>query len=143
MAKIVPIKAHPEITKPCMPLIEVTGNGNLLCYDETTGRWFRSSESFVRDTVRDINEFLKGNSLPIGLNATQLLDCLGLHHSNNAYQYGWRVEDLVPWNELYSVEIVNDNYHGMHEPVLVISASAPAVKNYMRSEEEIMCDDRI
>lgn len=142
-AKLIPIKSHPEISKPVMPLIEITGIGDLLCYDETTGRWFRSSKAAVDDAVNYINQLIKSNPVFASLNSRQLLDCLGLHPTNITYQYGWKVSDISPWDELYSTKCVEKGFHGMDEPVLIISAVIPAVKNYNRTEEEIMCDDRI
>ena len=143
MAKIIPIKVHPENRKPVMPLIEITGAGDLLCYDETTGRWFRSSKNTVNDAVNYINELIKNNPVFDSLNSRQLLDCLGLHPTNITYQYGWRVSDISPWDELYSTKYEEKGFHGMEEPVLVISAVIPAIKNYNRTEEEIICDERV
>lgn len=102
--------------------VEITGNGDLLCLDGYSGRWFRSSEEAVAEAERQLNELFETNKY-VCLNDFYKL--LGIEETHFGYQFGW-VND-PDWYGA-SVEFENtviDNYKTptgvcRGEPVLVI-----------------------
>ncbi len=102
---------------------ELTGKGDLLCYEGLTGRFFRSSEEAVKEAIKKINdEFKNGNYIYMNM----LYDELGISVTRFGNELGW-----VPDEDYYDYEkgisITTDLVEGWlnrdgveDEPVLVI-----------------------
>ena len=120
-AKMVPIPAKPvaEIEKSFRPTIEITGNGNLLCYEGFFGRWFRSSEDCVREAVDKFMQlYAEGNY--INYNDLYSLLNIAVTHAGNEYGYS-PSEDYRCNMEFDIVRVPEDeNFEGMKEEVLVL-----------------------
>lgn len=118
---MVPIPAKPvaEIEKSFRPTIEITGNGNLLCYEGFFGRWFRSSENCVREAVDKFMQlYAEGNY--INYNDLYTLLNIAVTHAGNEYGYS-PSEDYRCDMEFDIVRIPEDeNFEGMKEEVLVL-----------------------
>lgn len=70
--------------------IVYTGKGNTLCYEVTSGRYFRSDIESIRKVQNELNEALLIDSF-VTLN--ELYDRLGLEETKLGYDLGWDVED--------------------------------------------------
>ena len=65
---------------------EITGRGDLLCFEGYSGRWFRSSEEAVREAMDRFEEHVKENEyIPFN----DLYDLLGIEQSHFGYEYGY------------------------------------------------------
>lgn len=120
-ARMIPIPAKPvaKIEKSFRPTIEITGNGNLLCYEGFFGRWFRSSENCVREAVDKFMQlYAEGNY--INYNDLYSLLNIAVTHAGNEYGYS-PSEDYRCDMEFDIVRIPEDeNFEGMKEEVLVL-----------------------
>ena len=120
-ARMVPIPAKPvaKIEKCFRPTIEITGNGNLLCYEAFFGRFFRSSENCIREAVDKFMQ-LYAEGCPINYNDLYSLFNIATTHAGAEYGYS-------P-NEDYRVDLqfdivrvpADENFEGMEEEVLTI-----------------------
>lgn len=66
-----------------------TGNGDVLCYDSLSGRYFKSSVEKIRKAQNDINELLI-NEMYASLN--DFYDCIGLEHTSLGRDLGWNID---------------------------------------------------
>ena len=132
-ARLVSIKAKPENGGSVRPIIEQTGKGDLLCYESNSGRWFRSSEEFVKKVIDQLNkESLFDDYDTISMD--ELFIGLKLYLNSAYYDYGWKLNKLPFREEIFKLKLYNDGFHGMDEPVLCISSTTPAVKDYYKEE---------
>lgn len=68
--------------------VEETGNGDILCYESYSGRWFRSSKKAVERAERALNRrFDAGAGEYVCLNDFYTL--LGLAESHFGFEFGW------------------------------------------------------
>lgn len=65
---------------------ELTGNGDLLCYEGYSGRWFRSSEEAVKEAEEEYNRRFKEGEY---LSFNDLYELLGIEHSHFGWQFGY------------------------------------------------------
>lgn len=130
-ARLMSIKAAPENGEQVRPIIEQTGKGDLLCHESTSGRWFRSSLPFVKKELEWLNKKCENKEYDtIGLD--ELFRALGLYSVSQFMVYGWRLNDLPFRTELFDSKMHENGYLGMNEPVLVIQATRPAIKDYYK-----------
>ncbi len=119
--RLAPIRVIPnrEIAKSFLPTIEITGNGNLLCYEGFFGRWFRSSEVCVREAIaKFVDLYEQGNYL--NYNDLYSLFNIAVTHVGNEYGYS-ASEDYKCDLEFDITRIpADENFEGMNEEVLVI-----------------------
>lgn len=66
--------------------IEVTGDGDLLCLDGYSGRWFRSSAEAVQEAERKLNEKFHTDRY---CSMNDFYDFLGITTTHFGWQYGW------------------------------------------------------
>ena len=95
------VKANP----PKSDTIINTGRGQVLCYDDYSGRYFYSDPESIRKTVNDINEQLMGDFY-VSLN--EFYDGLGLENIKLGDDLGFCAEDgqlCVSW----SATLTKDN----------------------------------
>lgn len=125
MAKLIPVKTRHDIYGE-KPIIELTGLGNQLCYEESAGRWFRSSQECVKKDLILFQEMYKQESY---VSEADLHDCLGIRTITKDFDYGWSVwiHDNI---KLIETEFVPNGFKGMDESVLVIKPTIPPVKDY-------------
>ena len=77
---------HVNKTKKGDKSIIITGNGDTLCLDLTTGRYFRSSVDKIKKAQNDINYQLLDDTI---MSLNEIYDCLGLDHVINGGELGW------------------------------------------------------
>lgn len=105
--------------------VVVTGKGDYLCYDEISGRYFRSSSAKIQAAVNDLN-FQLLNELRCTLN--DFYQLLGLEEIGFGDEMGWDVDD-GKLETYYSYQ--GDTYD---EPCLVlnyISKPGPFKKSFL------------
>lgn len=86
--KILPYK-KPEVKDGKMEdrfPAELTGNGDLLCYEGYSGRWFRSSKEAVEKAEEEYNLRFKDGEY---LSFNDLYELLGIEHSHFGWQFGY------------------------------------------------------
>ena len=66
--------------------IENTGNGDLLCLEGYSGRWFLSSETAVRDAIAHFQRRFENGEY---LSLNDFYEELGITTSHFGHQYGW------------------------------------------------------
>ena len=131
-ARLVSIKAQDNAQNKVRPIIEQTRNGDLLCYESTTGRWFRSSEKAVRSSIDLLNGITTDdNKSYIGVDT--LLNCLDLYGTVDQ-RYGWRLHTIPFDMNLFKIKIYQNGFQDMEEPVLVIYSTIPAIRDYDKEE---------
>lgn len=126
MARVLPIKAKPfaDIDRP---VIELTKHGKLLVYEESGGRWFRSSESAVEDALTRFQEFYENNE-EASLNNVYLH--LDIRQTNTGRVNGWNALIHGAHTRLLGTVMYPNGYKMMNEPVLVIKAFVMPEKDY-------------
>lgn len=82
----------------------LTGNGEDLCYDSISGRYFRSSVEAMRKAENDVNHELF-NDTWVSLN--RLYDFLGLEHIKLGEELGWSTDNLLQL--AFSTQLATDN----------------------------------
>ena len=82
------IKEHPVNEKDVI----VVGNGDVLCYDSLSGRYFRSSMNKIQRAVNSVNEVMKSENY-ISLN--EFYDALGLPPIDLGNMLGWSAGKYV------------------------------------------------
>lgn len=127
MARRIPVKANLEKHRHAFqPVVEVTGNGGILCYEKSSGRWFRSSRWDVEDGLAQFQAMLE-NGVCVCQN--DLFSCLRIHESNTGRIYGWN-SVIHSDGELYSIATMSNGYMGMEEPVLVLEPKHYPIKDF-------------
>lgn len=101
--------------------VELTGNGDLLCYECYSGRWFRSSEAAIEKAESKFNSRFacgKGEYM----NLCDLYRLFNIEDSNFGYEMGWPAN-----TDYYDGPITFTNhlcapgeFHDIPEPVLLI-----------------------
>ena len=117
----IPLKPIPDIDNCLRPTVEITGDGNLLCYEGFSGRWFRSSESQVQQAADEFSKlYAEGNY--ICWNDLYALLHIAVTHFGN--RYGYAGNDDYRNCETLDFDITripaDENFEGMGEEVLVI-----------------------
>lgn len=75
-----------------------TGNGDYLCYDVTSGRYFKSTINDVKSAINEINQRLI-SEMYISLN--EYYDYLKLPHISIGDDLGWSVDNPLQLKESY------------------------------------------
>lgn len=97
------------------PSVEETERGDLLCFEEYSGRWFRSSEVAVNQAIEKMNRSIK-ECESVCLN--DLYFRLGITQTKFGYDHGW------PGDEGFSeMTIFGSRYFNTGE--MLISATEP------------------
>lgn len=74
------------------PSIELTGNGDLLCFEGYSGRWFRSSAEAVEAAVHNLNKRLRDGEY---LSLNDFYEELGITTTHFGASRGWVPDDHV------------------------------------------------
>lgn len=70
--------------------VVVTPKGNTLCYESTSGRYFKSDIEQIKKSVNEINRRMLSD-MYISLN--EFYDELGLDHTSIGEELGWHIDD--------------------------------------------------
>lgn len=83
--------AQDHVTKnpPDDRLVIITDNGHVLCRDEYSGRYFRSSMEEINRAVNDINRRLMHDG---DISLTEFYDLLGLPKTSHSDDVGWNYD---------------------------------------------------
>ncbi len=65
-----------------------TGNGDTLCYDALSGRYFRSDREYIRKIINDLNQDMQHDML---ITVNDIYDALDLKHVKLGDITGWQV----------------------------------------------------
>lgn len=98
---------------------ETTGNGDLLCFEGYSGRWFRSDEESVRKAIRTLDErFRDGEYLCLN----DFYELLGIEPTHFGHQFGWAAnEDYYDYKrDGIAIKATFMNDLSRNEPVLAI-----------------------
>ena len=95
--------------------VVITGDGDYLCYDCISDRYFRSNQNKVQHAVNMINRRLLTERY---LNLNDLYDELELPHCDAGYLLGWNVERL---SDLVEIDCSSTQIAPNGEPCLVLN----------------------
>ena len=73
-------------------MVIITGRGEVLCYEEFTGRYFNSDMEALRKAQNDINEQVINDSYAA---LSDLYTLLGLPQTTNSDEVGWNLDRLL------------------------------------------------
>jgi hypothetical protein len=96
----------------------VTGNGDCMCYEALSGRYFKSSMNAIKTAEANFNHDLFTGRIAYGT-LNEFYDNLGIEHSTMGENTGWSVNQ--PLNVIYSSKIAVPS----NEPCLVLQYSTP------------------
>lgn len=103
--------------------IYITGKGDTLCLDATTGRYFASDRETIRQAQNNMNEMLyHGFGQYLSLN--DFYDELGLPHTDIGDMLGWNIDHRV------DLELSTD-FGPKGQPCIVVGHASPPRHNYM------------
>ena len=122
MARMLALRAKPNL----QPVIELTRHGDLLCYEQCGNRWFRSSKWHVEDALAQF-QGLYENIDCVDLN--DLYAVLDICQTTKGRLYGWN-SAIHGYCMLLRIDLKEDGFSGMHEPVLVISPNKLPEKDF-------------
>lgn len=126
MARLVAIKATDRVQN-FRPIIELTRHGNLLCYESCSGRWFRSDRWHVEDAIAQL-QGLYENCICVNLN--DLYSLLNINTTNRGRIYGWNQAIHGERTMLLKVDLMEQGFMTMDEPVLVIAPNVYPERDY-------------
>lgn len=118
----IPLLSPVEIEKSLKPAIEMTGYGDLLCYDGLFGRWFRCSEEHVRKAVDEyVNEYMQG----FYLSYNELYEKFPIAKTLIGNEFGYAPDEDYKVDMQFDITLVpeDENFEGRGEQVLVIEPS--------------------
>lgn len=99
----------------------ITKNGNHLCYDITSGRYFRSDINKIKQVINELNERLHQEQF---ISQNELFTELGLEPVGGGYELGWDATDGIIRVD-YSSQIAANG-----EPCLTINYRISPLHNY-------------
>lgn len=100
----------------------ILGEGDHLCYDQATGRYFNSTMEKIRRAVNDINEKCIGQ---VYASHNDFYEALGLPPIGLGEELGWRDTHLMSVN--FSTHLTSDD-----KPCLVLDYLVGPVNSYYR-----------
>lgn len=101
--------------------IIMTGNGEHLCYDKLTGRYFKSDMEKVRKAVNDINEECLNNMYA---SQNDFYRLIGLPPVEMGEEQGWRYDNTMEVNFVSHID------PGSGQPALAIDYVTTPKRNY-------------
>ena len=109
-----------DILPEKIPYAEPTRNGDLLCFDEYSGRFFRSSKEAVEKAERDLNDILRRDHCA---SFNDFYDLLGISNTQFGWEMGWVDDyDCCGWEcdeIMFNNEIIFDKDY--QEDLLIIT----------------------
>ena len=107
---------HVNRTKKNEGTVIITGNGQTLCLDLTTGRYFRSSVDKIKKAENDINYQLLDD---MWMSLNEIYDYIGLEHVSCGSELGWDINKDGKLNFDISTQMSEDD-----EPCITIKFNA-------------------
>lgn len=101
----------------------ITGNGNSLCYDAISGRYFESDMNTLKKAENALNRRLM-NDMYCSLN--EFYEMVGLSYTNIGFDLGWNVDDGLVDIEFNAQISEND------KPCIVVDYSVSPKYDYQR-----------
>ena len=112
------VNDNPPIGQQVLP-----GDGNVLCYDPYSGRYFRATMEDIRKAENDTNyEILHNNYCSLG----EFYGRLGLPGTSQSEEVGWNSDHLLEIR--FSTVLVDDN-----TPCLSMSFTVEPIRSYYKS----------
>lgn len=120
--------------------IELTGNGDLLCYEAYSGRWFRSSREAVEDAIRRFNQDFENYDY---VNLNTLYNHLSIMPTNFGSQFGYvnnpdyydgKIDiftEYVPDGDIQFEDWLGSIVISRNEPVLCINIGTYPMECYL------------
>ena len=97
-------------------------NGNVLCYDKLTGRYFLSDMETIRKAVNDINEqIIHSHYASLG----DFFDKIGLPQTGLSEELGWNLDTTMEVH--YTTAMSDDN-----RPCIVLEYEVSPARSYFR-----------
>lgn len=107
---------------PTKDRIIMTGNGEVLCRDEFSERYFRSTVHDIKKAVNDINfKIINENYASLG----DFYEMIGLKPTSYSEELGWTTERLLELSE--GTTLTEDD-----QPCFTFNFSAAPIRNYYR-----------
>ena len=103
--------------------IIVAGGGDTLCYDELSGRYFKSSIEKIRCAVNDFNQTLLRDGYA-GLN--DFYDLLGLSYITIGTELGWTADNFL---DVSYTSVLDEEGN----PALAINYSTQPIRKYWKA----------
>jgi hypothetical protein len=107
----------------------VTGNGEVMCYDMPSDRYFKSSMETIRKAENDVNQqVLHDGRLPLA----EFYRAIGLKPTSSSEEVGWTTEcteedDGMLLEIVYSTTMTNDS-----QPCIAINYEVTPIRGYKR-----------
>lgn len=100
----------------------ITGNGNVLCYDAITGRYFNSNVEAIRKAQNDINRDVLSN---LYATLSEFYGLIGLPATEYSTEVGWNVDDYLDID--FSAVLSEDG-----RPCISISYQVSPIRGFSR-----------
>lgn len=100
--------------------VVITGNGEVMCYDSLTGRYFKSSIEAIRRAENEINKQILDHDYAT---LSEFFDKLGLTPTKISEELGWNTERMLEVR--FSTVISDDN-----QPCISIEYDEMPIRNY-------------
>lgn len=100
----------------------ITGDGDMLCYDASTDRYFQSNVEKLRQVQNDLNQRLL-NEMWVSLNVFYTM--IGLGETSLGEDLGWSTDNFVELD--FSARLTTDN-----RPCIVMSFQTEPKEDYYR-----------
>lgn len=98
----------------------ITGNGDVLCMDAFSGRYFKNNVEAIRKAQNDVNQQILGMGYA---SLSDFYSLIGLERTDLSEEVGW--QDMFTVD--FSATVTEDS-----QPAIVISYSVKPVRNYHR-----------
>lgn len=100
----------------------ITGNGDVLCYDTITGRYFQSNVEALRKAQNDVNQQVLNNMYA---SLYEFYDLIGLPPTEYSSEVGWNTDVMLELN--FSTTLSEDG-----RPCLVMNYQVFPIRDYHR-----------
>lgn len=114
---------HMENTPVASSEVVMIGNGTVLCFDDLSGRYFKSDRETIRAAVNDCN-FILQMDMYVSLN--EFYDRIGLPGTTFGESAGWNV-DQYPFHVIFGSKIADDG-----QPCMTIAYNVDPKYDYTR-----------
>lgn len=101
-----------------------TGNGNSLCYDHLSGRYFWSSIDGIRKAVNEVNALMNTEGTA---NLNDFYDALQLSETEMGFNIGWSLANKGLMDVYFTSDLARE-YN--NTPCIVVNFKVPPVYNY-------------
>lgn len=122
-AKLIKRKLYEEHMKsPGLETVELTGNGDVMCLEGFSGRWFRSSPEAVEKAIDQLNDLLRENEYA---SLNDLYRFLGITETHFGWQYGW---------------VANPDFFPVYDGVPIVQYDNTMIYDEQRKEDVYVMD---